>query len=49
MFKDMRYPFVEYMSYILKRYGKKGYSYLNALEETMEMTGTTVSEIIKKE
>ena len=28
IFKDMKYPFIEYMSYILKRYGKKGYSYL---------------------
>lgn len=46
---DMQYPFVEYMSYILKRYGKKGASYLNVLEETVELTGTTVSEIIKKE
>ena len=49
MLKDMRYPFIEYMSYILKRYGKKGYSYLNALEETIELLGTTVSEVIKKE
>ena len=47
--EDMKYPFIEYMSYILKRYGKKGYSYLNALEETVELTGMTVSEIIKKE
>ena len=46
---DMGYSFVEYMSYILKRYGKKGYSYLKALEETIELTGTTVSDIIKKE
>ena len=46
---DMQYSFVEYMSYILKRYGKKGYSYLKVLEETIELTGTTVSEIIKKE
>ena len=49
IFKDMRYPFIEYMSYILKRYGKKGYSYLKVLEEIVEMTGTTISEIIKKE
>ncbi len=49
MFNDMKYPFIEYMSYILKRYGKKGYSYLKVLEETVEMTGTTVSEVIKKE
>ena len=47
--KDMKYPFIEYMSYILKRYGKKGYSYLQALEETVEMTGTTVTDVIKKE
>ncbi len=46
---DMQYSFVEYMSYILKRYGKKGYSYLRTLEEVIELTGTTVSEIIKKE
>ena len=49
VFKDMKYPFIEYMSYILKRYGKKGYSYLKILEEAVEMTGTTVSEVIKKE
>ena len=49
IFKDMKYPFIEYMSYILKRYGKKGYSYLNALEEAVEMMGTTVSEVIQKE
>ena len=47
--EDMKYPFIEYMSYILKRYGKKGYSYLTALEEIVELTGNTVSEIIKKE
>ena len=49
MIEDMKYPFIEYMSYILKRYGKKGYSYLKVLEETVEMAGTTVSEVIKKE
>ena len=47
--QDIKYPFVEYMSYILKRYGKKGYGYLSTLEEIMEMAGTTVSEVIKKE
>ncbi len=46
---SIKYPFIEYMSYILKRYGKKGFSYLKALEEAVEMTGTTVSEVIKKE
>lgn len=49
VFQDMRYPFIEYMAYMLKRYGKKGYSYLKVLEETVEMAGSTVSEVIKKE
>ena len=48
-FKDMRYPFIEYMAYILKRYGKKGYSYLKVLEETVEMAGNDINEVIKKE
>ena len=48
-YPNTRYSFIEYMSYILKRYGKKGYSYLNALEETTQMTGTTISDVIKKE
>ena len=47
--QDMKYPFIEYMSYILKRYGKKGSRYLKLLEEIVEMNGTTVSEVIKKE
>ena len=49
IFQDMRYPFIEYMSYILKRYGKKAYAYLNALEEVVEKLGTTISDVIKKE
>ncbi len=49
IFQDMRYPFIEYMSYILKRYGKKGNAYLNVLEEVVEKLGTTVSDVIKKE
>ena len=49
LLNDTQYSFVEYMSYILKRYGKKGYSYLKALEETIELTGSTVSDVIKKE
>ena len=44
-----KYPFIEYMSYTLKRYGKQASSYLNILEEIIEKTGTTVSNIIKKE
>ena len=49
MTQDMKYPFIEYMSYILKRYGKKAYRYLNILEETVEMMGTNISDVIKKE
>lgn len=49
VFQDMKYPFIEYMSYILKRYGKKGYSYLKALEEAVEMSENSVSEVIQKE
>ena len=48
-FQDMRYPFIEYMSFILKRYGKKANAYLNVLEEVVEKLGTTVSDVIKKE
>lgn len=46
---QMKYPFIEYMSYRLKRYGKKAYSYLEILEEQVSKTGTTVSDIIRKE
>ena len=46
---EMRYPFIEYMSYRLKKYGRQAVSYLNILEEEVNKMGTTVSEIIKKE
>ena len=49
LYQDMKYSFIEYMSYTLKRYGKKGNRYLKALEEIVERLGTTVSEVIKKE
>ncbi len=49
MYKDMKSPFIEYLSYKLKRYGKKTESYLNILEDITQKTGSTVSEIIKKE
>ena len=38
MLKEMKYPFIEYMSYKLKRYGKKGTRYLKVLEEIVEKT-----------
>ena len=46
---DLKYPFVEYLSYRLKKYGKKTENYLKILEEEIEKTGTTVSEVIKRE
>ena len=47
--KEMKYPFIEYMSYKLKRYGKQGLPYLEVLEEQVNKMGMTVSEIIQKE
>jgi len=46
---QMRYPFIEYMSYRLKQYGKKALPYLNILEEEVRKMGMTVSEVIQKE
>ncbi len=48
-YKEMKYPFVEYMSYRLKKYGKQAYGYLQILEEETQKTGSSVEEIIKKE
>ncbi len=47
--KEMKYPFIEHMSYRLKRYGKQAYAYLDALETEVMKMGTSVSEVIKKE
>ena len=47
--KNAKYPFIEYMSYKLKRYGKIGIPYLNILEEQVNMMGITISEVIRKE
>ncbi len=44
----MKYPFIEYMSYRLKQYGKKAYPFLNILEEQVNKMGTEISEVIKK-
>ena len=46
---DVKYPFIEYLSYRLKKYGRKTENYLKVLEEEVEKTGTTVSEITKRE
>ncbi len=49
IYKEMKYPFIEYMSYKLKKYGKQGLPYLDILEEQVNKMGMTVSEVIKKE
>lgn len=49
LYKEMKYPFIEYMSYKLKRYGKQGLPYLEVLEEQVNRMGMTVSEVIQKE
>lgn len=46
---EMKYPFIEYMSYRLKQYGKKAYPFLNILEEQVNKMGTEITEVIKKE
>ena len=33
---EMKYPFIEYMSYRLKQYGKQSYAFLNILEESSQ-------------
>lgn len=46
---QQEYSFVEHMAYSLRKYGKKGYPYLKALEEIVQKKGITVDQIIKKE
>lgn len=45
----VRYPFIEHMSYRLKKYGKQATMYLKILEEEVNKQGLTISETIKKE
>ncbi len=49
LYKEMKYPFIEYMSYKLKRYGRQGVPYLEILEEQVNKMGMTISEVIQKE
>lgn len=48
-YKEMKYPFIEYMSYKLKSAGKKGLPYLEILEEQVNKMGMTISGAITKE
>ncbi len=46
---NSKYSFIEYLSYLLKKYGKKSNSYMQVLEEIVERSGMSVSEAIRKE
>lgn len=48
-YREMKYPFIEYMSFRLKNYGKQAYSFLKVLEEQIDMIGTNINDVIKKE
>lgn len=47
--EESKYPFIEYMAFRLKKYGKKANIYIDILEEQVEKIGTSISEVIKKE
>jgi len=47
-FKDMKYPFIEYMSYKLKTFGKQSLPYMEILEDQVKRSGITVSQAIKR-
>ncbi len=44
-----KYPFIEYMSYRLKKYGKKAIIYQEILEKEVDKLGLTISDVIQKE
>ena len=44
-----KYPFIEYMSYKLKKYGKKTIPYQEILEKEVQKLGLTISDVVQKE
>ena len=46
---EMKYPFIEYLSYKLKMQGKAATPFINVLEEQVNKMGTTIDEVVKKE
>ena len=48
-YEKMKYPFIEYMSFVLKKYGKVGLAYIKVLEEQVNKMGYTLEEEISKE
>jgi cyclic beta-1,2-glucan synthetase len=48
-YEELKYPFIEYMSYRLKKLGRKAYPFLEVLEDEVNKMGLDISEVIKKE
>ncbi len=46
---ELKYPFIEYMSYRLKKYGKLASKYQEILESEVQKMGLTVNEVVQKE
>ena len=46
---ESKFPFIEYMSYKLKKYGKKAYSYIEILDDQVNKIGTTITDCINRE
>lgn len=46
---ELKYSFIEYMSYKLKKFGKNAISYQNILEQEVLKLGLTISDVIQKE
>lgn len=49
LINEPKYPFIEYMSYKLKMYGKRAQSYQEIFEKEVSKMGVTVSEVVQKE
>ena len=45
----LKYPFIEYMSYKLKKYGKSAVAYQEVLAKEVQKLGLTIPEVIQKE
>lgn len=46
---ELKYPFIEYMCYKLKKYGKSGTSYQEILEEEVSKLGLSCFDVVQKE
>ena len=47
--EKFKYSFIEYMSYKLKKYGKKAVGYQEVLEKEVQKLGLSIPEVIQKE